>query len=525
MNPTLYKALVLNEWRLRSRRISSLVILLAVIAVSWLMVLDPKTGMAMMVTHKQRFAYDSQALAFATGLIATMLFGLAGFYLARGRSQEDLRCGTAGVLAATPVTNAQLLGVRWLGAFGFLMSLGTVLMLTIWVLQLVRGVGPLQPLPYLQMLIFGLAPGLMLCASLAVLADAWAPLMGKRGDALYWVLWMAQFAFVPAALANGPIHLSGWQMFDINGASPMLVALSRLLDVTSISVGGGPFDPALPVLTMPAGLWSSDLIALRVGSMMLALLPLVPAVLRFHRYAPDVVKLRNPGGRWRIVSLLQWLLRPLMWPLTAALRQLMRASAWLPGLAGRWLADVSLVLLSQPLLALAMLGCAVASFIVPVAALPGLLTALIAAWGIAVADVSSRDLQSGTLALASAAPGGAWERLWRHGLAALGLGLVLSTPALLRWWPQAPMSVLACLAGLLFLSAMATALGRLTQGSRSFLALFLFALYLGTQKTGIGALDLLGLSGAAHTGSVSGYALAGVLGFAALVAVPRLRRT
>jgi hypothetical protein len=524
MNTALYRALVLNEWRLRSRRISSLVILLAVVAVSWLMVLDPRSGAAMMVAHRQRFAYESQALAFATSLIASLLLGLAGFYLARGRSQEDLRCGTAAVLAATPVSDAQLLGVRWLGAFGFLLSLGGAVMLTIWVLQLVRGEGPLQPLPYLQMLVLGLAPGLMFCASLAVLADAWAPLMGKRGDALYWLFWIAQLAFMPATLGQGALHLSGWQVFDINGASPLLVSLGQLLDVSSISVGGGPFDAGLPVLRMPAGLWSRELVALRLGSMMLALLPLLPAVLLFHRYAPDRVKLRSPAGRGRVMALLQWLLQPLLRPFTFALGLLMRASARLPGMPGRWLADVSLVLLSQPLLALTMLACAVASAFVPVEGLPGLVAAALGAWGVAVADVSSRDLQSGTLALASAAPGGALERGWRQALAAFGLGLALATPALVRWWADAPLRAAACLAGLLFLSAAAAALGRLTHGSRSFLALFLFGLYLNLQKTGVAGLDLLGLDGAATAASVSGYALTGLLGFAGISVLPRLRR-
>ncbi|MEO6277390.1 hypothetical protein [Roseateles sp.] len=521
MNAVLGKALVLNEWRLRSRRLSTLVILLAVVVLSWLMVMDPKSGVAMMVVHKQRMAYDSQALAFGTTLLASLLFGLAGFYLARGRSQEDLRCGTAQVLAATPVTNAQLLVARWLGAFGFLMSLGTVLMLTVWVLQLVRGEGPLQPLPYLQMLVLGLAPGLMLCASLAVLADAWAPLMGKRGDALYWLLWVLQFAFIPASLGNGAIHLSGWQVFDINGVSPLLVSLSQLLHVTSVQVGGGPFDPTLPVLHMPEGLWTRELVALRLGSMMLALLPLVPAVLTFHRYAPDRVKLRDAGGRSRVVLALQWLLRPLMRPFTRALGLLMVASARLPGVPGRWLADVSLVLLSQPLLALVMLSCALASAFVPAPALMPLLAVTLAAWGMAVADVSSRDLQSGTLALASAVPGGALERGWRQLLAALGLGLALSAPALLRWAGDAPMRAAACVAGLLCLSAAATLLGRLTQGSRTFLALFLFGLYLNLQDTGVAALDMLGLSGAAQPGSVAGFAAAGALGLLALVTVRR----
>ncbi|MBO9685499.1 MAG: hypothetical protein J7598_02700 [Mitsuaria chitosanitabida] len=516
MNGALFGALVLNEWRLRSRRLSSLVILLAVVALSWLMVLDPKSGAAMMVSHRQRYAYDSQALSFATTLIASLLFGLMGFYLARGRSQEDMRCGTAAALAATPVGNAQLLGARWLGAFGFLLSLGTVVMLTIWVLQLVHGEGPLQPLPYLQMLVLGLAPGLMLCASLAVLADAWAPLMGKRGDALYWIFWIAQFAFVPAVLGQKVIEMSAWQVFDINGMSPLLVGVSRLLDVSRISVGGAPFDATLPVLRMPAGLWSAELVALRVGAMMLALLPLFPAVLLFHRYAPDHVKPRHASGHSRIVQALQWSLQPLMRPLMLALRLLMRVSAGLPGLPGRWLADLSLMLLSQPLLTLAMLSCSVATVLVPAQQLPAVLAGLLAAWGIAVADVSSRDRQYGTLALVSAAPGGARERGWRQALVAFGLGLLLATPALLRWSASAPLSALACLAGLLFLSSAATLLGQLTQGSRTFLALFLFGLYLSLQKTGLAVLDMLGLSGVATFGSVASYALAGVLGFALL---------
>lgn len=516
MNGALFRALVLNEWRLRSRRLSSLVILLAVVGLSWLMVLDPATGSAMMVSKGQRFAYDSQALAFATTLIASLLFGLMSFYLARGRSQEDLRCGTAAALAATPVGNAQLLGARWLGAFGFLLSLGTAVMLTIWVLQLVRGEGPLQPLPYLQMLVLGLAPGLMFCASLAVLADAWAPLMGKRGDALYWLFWIAQFAFLPAALGQKPIVMHAWQVFDINGASPLLVGVSRLLDVSSISVGGGPFDSSLPVLRMPAGLWNAELVTLRVGSMLLALLPLIPAVLLFHRYSPDHAKPRHASGRSRMVRALQWLLQPVMRPLTWVLRQLMRASAGLPGLRGRWLADASLMLLSQPLLTLVMLGCSVATAVVPAVHLPAVLAGLLAAWGMAVADVSSRDLQSGTLSLVSAAPGGARERGWRQALVALGLGWLFTAPALLRWSTSAPRSAIACLAGLLFLSAAATLLGRMTQGSRTFLALFLFGLYLNMQKTGIPVLDMLGLSGMASIGSVAGYALAGVLGFVLL---------
>ncbi|OWQ91888.1 hypothetical protein CDN99_05830 [Roseateles aquatilis] len=519
----MWKAAVLNEWRLRSRRVSTLVILLTVVAVSWLMVLDPRTGRATMVTGGQRIAYDSQALAFATGVMACMLFGLAGFYLARGRSQEDLRCGTAAVLAATPVTNVQLLGARWLGAFGFLMSLGTALMLTLWVLQLVRGEGPLRPVPYLQMLLLGLAPGMMMCASLAVLADAWAPLMRKRGDALYWVFWIAQLGFMPAMLSGGASGLSGWQVLDVQGLSVWVVALSRLMDVGSVSIGGAPFRAGLPVLHMPEGLWSRELVALRVGAMGVALLPLLPAVLLFHRYAPDRVKGAG-AGRGRAVAVLQWLSRPVLAPMRWLFGQLLGLSARVPGLAGRLLADVSLVLLSQPVLALVMTACVAASVAVPTSALPRVMALALGAWGIAVADVSSRDWQSGTLGMASATAGGAPERGWRQAVAAFGLGVIVGAPALLRLSVEAPLRAAACLAGLLFFSAGAALLGRLTRGARTFLALYLFSLYLGLQRTGIAALDMLGVSGAATAGSVAAYAAAGGLGVLALAAMPRMAR-
>jgi hypothetical protein len=520
MNTVLYHALVLNEWRLRSRRVSSLVILLAVVAVTWLMVLDPGSGMAMMVVDRQRIAYESPALAFATNLIASILFGLAGFYLARGRSQEDLRCGTAAVLAATPVGNAQLLGARWLGAFGFLFSLGTVAMLTVWVLQLVRGEGPLHPVPYVQMLVLGLAPGLMWCASLAVLADAWAPLMGKRGDVLYWVLWMAQFAFLPAMLGQGALHLSGWQVFDIGGASPMIVALSQLMDVQHVAVGGSPFDPTRPLLHMPEGLWSTELVALRLGAMVLALLPLVPAALLFHRYAPGTVKLPDAARRSRRRAMLQGLLRPLVVPFQALMHGLLALAARLPGVFGRWLADLALLLLSQPVLGVLMTVGMVACVWVPERALAGVLAALLALWGLAVADVSARDWQSGTWTLVVAVPGGPRERGLRQAAVALGLGLIVALPALSRMLAASPVQALACVAGLAGLGGGAVLLGRLTRGSRTFLACFLFLLYVSLQRTGVAGLDVFGLSGDATAASAAAYAAVALLAGLALYLLP-----
>ncbi|MET0208718.1 MAG: hypothetical protein ABW220_06725, partial [Burkholderiaceae bacterium] len=360
-------------------------------------------------------------------------------------------------------------------------------------------------------------------ASLATLADAWAPLMRKRGDALYWLFWMAQFGFLPAMLSHGKPHFSAWQVLDVLGVSPLLVGLSQLMDLASVSVGGSPFNAALPVLHMPAGLWTLELVALRVGAMGVAMLPLLPAIWLFHRYAPDRVT-RATAGRNLLIRALQWLLHPALRPITWLLARLLRLSARVPGAAGRWLADVSLTLLSQPLLSLWMAACGTAAAWVPLELLPPLMAMALAAWGLAISDISARDSQHGTLALACAAPGGALERGWRQAVAAFGIGVAVSAPALVRWGADAPLRSAACIAGLLCLSAGAALLGRLTQGSRTFLALFLFGLYLDLQPTDIAMLDLLGLNGAATAASVAAYAGLGGLALSVLILPPRQAR-
>ncbi|MFG6466447.1 hypothetical protein [Roseateles sp. BYS87W] len=500
-------ALVLHEWRLRSRRGSSLVALLAVVALTWAMVLDPASGAALMVVHRQRMAYDSQALAFATTLMGALLFGLAGFYLTRGRTEEDLRCGTAAVLAATPARPLQLLGARWLGGVAYLLGLGTLAMLTVWVLQLLRGEGPLQPTPYLQMLLLGLLPGLMWCASLAVLADAWAPLIAKRGDVLYWLLWLGQMAFMPVFLSQGRLALSGWQVFDFQGSSVLVVGLSELLDVAHVTVGGGPFDAALPVLRMPAGLWTRELVALRLGSMLLAMLPLGLAAAVFHRYAPDRVRPRASAR----AGVLQRALNVIRQPLRRGAGRMWLGAVRLPRPWGPALAELTLVWHAQPLLAAAAVAGALAGATVPALALPGVMAATLAAWGLALADIASREWQSGTTGLLAAAPGGASARGLRLVGVAVAWGWVLLLPA--AWRNDAAWGVggFACAAGVACAGALAVLLGRLTRGSRAFLAAFLFALYLNLQRTGVPALDLFGLLGQATLGSAAAYGAAAVL--------------
>lgn len=493
MNTTALSALVLNELRLRTRRLGSLLTLLVIVALTWLVVADPDSGRAMMVAGKQRIAYESMTLAFGTASLAGMLLGLAGFYLARGRTQEDLRCGTAGLLGAAPISNALLLFARWLGALAYLSALVLALMGASMVLHLLRGEGPLQPLVYLGTYVGVLLPLLMWVASMAVLADAWAPLMGKRGDLLYFLLWLAQGAALPIVMESGVSGLRLWMALDISGLSADILRMSQLLGLKHFSIGGSSFNASLPVLPMPEGFWTLELVALRLASAALALLPLLPALALFHRYSPDKVKARRAGRRLMPMALLQRGLRPL----SAQLARLLGLAARLPGWPGQVLADALLTLLAQPLALPLLLVAGIGASLCAADALPAWGLASAAAWGLLISDIAARDHQAGTTALGAAVPGGTGRRFLRQGLASLLLGLLFCGPVLARWLVAAPTSALALLAGLVFLSACASLLGQMTRGGRCFLALFLFGLYVASQARSMAWFDVLGFNGAA----------------------------
>ncbi len=506
MNGLALRALVLDEFRLRSRRLGSLVCLLAVVALCWLLVADPESGRAMMVMGKQRIAYQSQTLAFGTALTAGMLMGLAGFYLARGRTQLDLRSGMASVLAATPVGNGTLLLARWLGALLYLNALMGGLLLTVMVLHLVRDAGPLEPLIYVVTYVLVLGPVLMLTASMAVLADAWQPLMGKRGDLLFFVLWTAQFAALPLVMTAEHREITAWLVFDISGLPAHLLRMSELLQTEHFSLGGSGFDPNLAPVQLHEGFWTLQLVVLRVGSALLALLPLALAVRLFHRYSPDKVRVTPGAERRARLAALQRLLRPLA---RAVNRLLPQCAGW-PGLAGQVAAELLSSLSANPLGLLIGLGLMVAGVLGPVNSLGTVLAAVAALWGVLISDIGARDQQAGLLSLTSVAPGGPRARYLRQWLASLALGLLFSLPVLLRWSLHAPLLAVALLSGLVFLSALASLLGLLTGSGRAFLSLFLFGFYIAVQTPQIAWFDPLGFNGSATPATVGGYLATGL---------------
>ena len=489
-----------NEVRLRMRRSSTIVALLAVVAMSWAMIADPASGNALLVLGKARVLYTSSALALGSAVLAAFLFGLGGFYLVRGRMSEDIRSGAGGVIGATPVANSLFLAGRWLGGVAYLSALVGAFMLTMMALHLVRGDGPVQPLVYLQTYAVLLMPMIFFTVSCAILFDSVARLMGKGGDVLFFFVWVAQFTVMTQAGKAGADPFA--MLFDFSGTGIAVLAIKAQLHTTNFQVGASAFDPALAPLVLPSMLWSGQAMLVRTLSALAGLLPLLPAIALFHRYSPDKVNVSAARRRRSPLAVVNGLLRPV----SVLARPLFALAARLPGMAGQVAGEVALSFAIAPSALLAAPALAIAALVVEARLLPAVLMAAAAFWGILVSDLSSRDYAAGTGDMTGAVGGGVARRYLRQYAATLVLGLVFTGAVALRWSFSAPHLALALLAGLAALGALASLFGRTSRSARLFVALFLFWFYVALNVRKVPRLDVVGFNGVADAASAAMYA-------------------
>ena len=504
------KVLALNEVRLRLRRTSTLVAVLGVAMLSWLMIGDPASGSAVLVIRDARVLYTSAVLAIGSASLAALVLGLGGFYLVRGRMAEDVRSGAGSVIGATPVGNALFLIGRWVGGVAYLSGLLVAFMCTVLVLHAVRGEGLPDPLVYLQYYALLLMPMVLFAVSCAILFDSVAPLMGKAGDILYFVVWCAQLGIMIAGTSGSSV-VPSFVVFDFSGMATCMLLIKQGVATADVALGGATFNAALAPIHLTTAVWSAKLAGLRLVSGLLALLPLLPAILLFHRFSPDQVKASRASARRSPLAVLDALLRPL----AALARPLFGLAAAIPGLAGRMLGDVALTLVVSPTAVAALMVSMAAALLVPGQGLGIVLGCALLAWGVIVCDISTRDFTADTEGMTGTAPGGAIERYLRQFGATAFLGFLFMGIVALRWAAYQPLRAAAVVAGIACLSALATLFGRSSRTSRLFLALFLFAVYIAANVKHIALLDLVGFQGSANAVSVAAYLLTGVLALAA----------
>ena len=237
---------------------------------------------------------------------------------------------------------------------------------------------------------------------------------------------------------------------------------------------------------------------MRIACALLASAPMLPAILFFHRYSPDRVKVGHARARRSPLAWLNSVLRPL----ARLIRPLFRLSALVPGRLGQVLAEYTLTLMSAPAAIAALLIAVPTAFLVAPDVLPWVMLASVAFWGILISGLSTRDFDANLEEMADAVTGGSTGRYIRQLLATGLLGLMFVGVAALRWAEHAPLRAAGLIFGVLSMSAVATLVGRTSRTARTFLALFLFGLYVITNVRDVALLDWFGSNGVASNATL-----------------------
>jgi len=499
------RTLALVEARVRLRRLSTLVTLLGVVALSWFMISDPADGLTLIAVRGARVLYTSAALALGSAALAALVLALAGFYLLRGRVAEDLRSGAGAVIGASRNGGVPFVLGRWCGGVLYLAALVGAFMATVLLCHAVRGEGPIQPLVYLQTYALVLGPMILFTAGCATLFDAWAPLMGKKGDVLYFFVWVGQMALLPTVAGGGAATVVP---FDFTGTSAVIATLAAHLDLgDSLMLGIADFQRDKAPLVLPTWVWPASIAGARCVTALLALIPLLLALPLFHRFSPDRVKPGKARVRRSPLAVVDGWLRPL----ARLADPLFGLAVRTPGIAGQALADVALTLAASPSALALLLAVQVPALVLGAQALAPFALACIAYWGILVSDVATRDGDAALAGMSAAIPGGAARRYWRQFAASLLLGLMFTGVATLHLAAVDPVRAAGLLSGVFALAAFATMLGRTSGTSRTFLALFLLALYVSVNVSRGAWADIIGFHGNATAASSLGWAGLGVL--------------
>ena len=494
MKLRIIKVLAGNEVRVRLRRLSTLVTIFSVIVLSWLMVPAPDSGMSLIALNDARVLNTSSALAFGTASLAAIIFGLGSFYLTRGRVSEDMRSGVGSAIAASQISNGLLLTARWVGGVVYMLALTGALLGTTLVLHLIRGDGPIEITVYLQIYALLLIPMLFFGVSCATLFDSFSFLMGKAGDVLFFILWIFQIALMAAFDDNsGTMSVSPLMLLDFSGLGAGILTMQQLVHSANLSIGISEYNKALPAITLPKIVWPIEIVFARIGSALLAVLPLLPAIWKFHRYSPDRVKVSAARARRSPIAILDGWLRPL----SRLVKPVFYLAAKLPGMAGQVIADIALTFVTSPLAIIMLIFFVLAAALVNTSQLPGLLIATVIYWGILVSDMSTRDYAANAEDITGTAHGGKTLRFVRQLLATNMLGFVFMGVIALRWSFDQPLRAVALVSGIVFLSALSSAFGRFSRTPRTFIALFLFAIYIALNGRDIAIMDIVGFNGSA----------------------------
>ncbi|HEX4630482.1 MAG TPA: hypothetical protein VH188_05910 [Chthoniobacterales bacterium] len=491
-------AIVGADFRIRFRRVSTVIVFLLLSAFAYLWIPAPSTGRTLIQINGQRAIYNSGAIGMGTASLGMIFVGLFGFYVISNAIRRDVitRCGV--IAASTPMRSGEYLLAKFLGNLAFLATFVCGFMLSSMAMLLVRGEARIEPLVFIEQYLLLTPPAIVFVSAVSVLFESIRWLSGKLGDVLYFFLWMTVIGLVVAnETTRGGINWA--RCFDFTGFGFMIDQMQRTLQTNSVSIGASDFDSTKPTIVFHGLTLTREWIVPRLVSLLTPLLLLPVAALFFHRFDPVRTKQVSGKGRRNWLGKIQNLFKPLSRRAVALLT--------IPGRGGSFLGamwiDALLTLTLLPFAFLAFVGITIASIFAP---LSGMLPIVFAVLAVIVSDVATRDRRAGTLASVRAIPRLRENYVWWKLGSTLLLSFFLCAGPLLRTAPHGWLAVEALVCGVVLVASMATALGILTANPKTFIVGFLTFWYVVVNDKGASPLlDFAGFYGRFTSATIALY--------------------
>ncbi len=498
------RAIALTEFRLRTRRTASIVLLLAVAAGVYLIIPDPTGGRALVKLDSYRVVQNSVAVALGTGMFCAITLSFFGFYLVSTSIRRDIRSRTAHAIAAAPVSNGRYLFGKFLGILLYLLSLTFACMASAIVLYFLRGEDPLNLSAFVGVFWWFTAPSAVFVAAAAIAFEAFPPLSGVGGDLLYFLVWSAALSFPILAIEQlgGPRWI---QMFDVLGLEGLMQYVREHYHSTGISIGASPVDPNAPPVRLTGIGWTWDTFGMRLAATVAPAALVVAAPLWFHRFDPVRIKRLSSGTKRSLVGRFNSMVKPLSRPLMPLLLRTGRPGQS-AGLARFVAADVVLTMVLSPLLLVMFVAAVVLSLSLNLADLrQGLLPAIVGLLILALANTVPRDREPGIAKLLfTAARARSTYPAWKFLSAVLTAGLFTFIP-IIRLLGASPVHALSLTIGTLLLGGSAVGMGILTGSRKLFIAVFLMLLYISLNAPEVPSFNFAGVAEATSSTAQAGY--------------------
>lgn len=458
----------------RTRRYSFLIMLGLVV---WLGYASASQQIILRVPPNYVGELNSHWIGALMAMTATLFLGWFGFYLVKGSVARDYETGVGQIMATTPLSRPLYVLGKWLSNVAILGVMLLILLAAGVVMNLLVGAG-LDLWALAAPLVIIALPCMALIAALAVLFETVGWLRGGLGNVVYFFVFM--FGLIPG------IESHTYQpLFDVAGFRLIGDQIARAAKSTySESQGGFAFsftEGIAPRYFPYEGVaWTSEIVLYRLFFLLIALGLVLLAALFFDRFNParlapskkPAASAPEPAAATESTPRLDIRLTPL----TGA-QSRFRFDAL-------FMVELKLFLQGQPWWWYAVAGGFIVAQLLNELETTRLLLAVAWAWPILIlSGIGCREARHDTRQLVFSAPRPLLNQLPARWLAAFAVLALLGSGALLRFLAAGEVtSLLAWLAGALFIPSLALALGVLTGSGKTFEVVYVLWVYGALQR-------------------------------------------